>query len=157
MKKLLLCFMILTLAGCGQMKYLPEVRNDKTYTSIGARDYTIDVPDGYHYEKEMDNGAFVEKWEYKKRDDVEIKVSTYNNTDEATARGRFLRVNDDYIFEDLMGYPACGMELDGDTLWFNLYQSSGTVYIVSWEYPKNISDELKLELSRVAGTFKCAE
>ena len=89
--------------------------------------------------------------------DVQIKVTTYKNTDETTARGRFLRENDDYIFEDMMGYPACGIELDCDTLWFNVHQSGGNVYIVSWEYPKNASDELKTELSKIAESFKIVE
>ena len=108
----------------------------------------------YRYEKDYDDGALEETWEYTKKDDVQIKVTTYKNSDEVSARRRFLRDNDDYIFEDLSGFSICGMELDGDTLWFNLHESDGTVYIVSWEYPRNTSENLKNELSQIAQTFK---
>ena len=146
----------------GRKRYIPEAQNDKIITSVGishsGEGYTINIPGkGYRYERDFDDGGFEEKWEYTKRDNVQIKVTTYKNTDETTARGRFLRENDDYIFEDLMGYPACGIELDGDTLWFNVHQSGGNVYIVSWEYPKNASDELKTELSKIAESFKIVE
>ena len=56
-----------------------------------------------------------------------------------------------------MGYSLCGMEPDGDTLWFNLHISGETVYIVSWEFPKNTSEDLQKELSSIAGTFTLAE
>ena len=116
--------------------------------------YTITVPTkDYHYEKDYDDGALEEKWEYIKNDDVEIKVTTYKNSDEISARSRFLKDNEDYIFEDLMGYSLCGVEIDGDTLWFNLHVSGKTVYIVSWEFPKNTSNDLQKELSNIAQTF----
>jgi len=171
MKKLtiiLLIVALLTIAGCKDNKknlYLPEAKNDKIYTTLGGESeshkgegYTITVPTKvYRYEKEYDDGSLEEKWEYAKKDDVEIKVTTYKNTDEITARGNFLRDNEDYIFEDLMGYSLCGMEPDGDTLWFNLHISGETVYIVSWEFPKNTSEDLQKELSSIAGTFTLAE
>ena len=69
----------------------------------------------------------------------------------------FLRDNNDYVFEDLTGYPLCGTEFDGDVLWFNLHQVGSTVYIVSWEYPKNTSDELKDELENIAQTVSYTE
>ena len=56
-----------------------------------------------------------------------------------------------------MGYSLCGTELDGDTLWFNLYISDGTVYIVSWKFPKSTNEDLKEELSTIAGTFTLTE
>ncbi len=34
---------------------------------------------------------------------------------------------------------------------------NGNVYIVSWEYPKNTSEDLKKELSDIAQTFNLAE
>ncbi len=172
MKKItliLLMLALLTLVGCKDNNqknlYLPEAKNDKIYTTIGSEDethngegYTLTVPTkNYRYEKDYDDGALEEKWEYTKRDDVEIKVTTYKNSDEISARSKFLKDNEDYIFEDLMGYSLCGQELDGDTLWFNLHISGETVYIVSWEYPKNTSEDLQKELSNIAGTFTLAE
>ena len=172
MKKVTLILLMITLlmiTGCKDHRtktpYLPEAKNDKIYTTIGGEDdkyqgegYTITVPSkNYRYEKDYDDGAFEEKWEYTKKDDVKIKVTTYKNSDEISARTKFLRDNEDYIFEDLMGYSLCGQELDGDTLWFNLHVSNGTVYIVSWEFPKNTSEDLQKELSNIAGTFTLAE
>ena len=171
MKKLtiiLLIVALLTIAGCKDNKknlYLPEAKNDKIYTTLGGESeshkgegYTITVPTkDYRYEKEYDDGALEEKWEYAKKDDVEIKVTTYKNTDEITARGKFLRDNEDYIFEDMTGYSLCGQELGGDTLWFNIHISDETVYIVSWEYPKNTKDDLKTELANIASTFQVVE
>lgn len=153
--------------GVRERRYIPEAQNDKTYTEIGGGEktqqengmgYTINVPvDNYRYEKDYDDGAVEEKWERIRRDDVEIKVTTYKNTDEETAKRRFLREYDDYVFEDLTGYPLCGTEFDGDSLWFNLYVSEETVYIVSWEYPRNTDEELKTELAGIAETFKLSE
>ena len=145
--------------------YLPEAKNDKIYTTIGGGNethqgegYTIAVPDkNYRYEKEYDDGALEEKWEYTKKDDVEIKVTTYKNSDEISARTKFLKDYDEYIFEDLLGLSLCGQEIDGDTLWFNIHISGETVYIVSWEFPKNTSEDLQKELSSIAGTFTLAE
>ena len=172
MKKITLILLMITLlmiTGCKDNKqknlYLPEAKNDKVYTTIGGGDethqgegYTITIPTkDYRYEKEYDDGALKEKWDYTQRDDVEIKVTTYKNSDEITARGKFLKDNEDYIFEDLMGYSLCGMEPDGDTLWFNLHVSDEKVYIVSWEFPKSTSEDLQKELSSIAGTFTLAE
>ncbi len=151
-------------AGCKDNKknlYLPEAKNDKVYTTIGGEvkthqgeGYTLTFSTkNYRYEKDYDDGILEEKWDYTKKDDVEIEVTTYKNSDEITARSRFLRDNNEYIFEDLMGYSLCGMEPDGDTLWFNLHISGETVYIVSWKYPKNTSEDLQKELSNIAGTF----
>ncbi len=171
MKKLTLILLVITLlavSGCRDNRqrniYRPEAKNDNIYTTIGdtkmhqGEGYTLTVPSkNYRYEKDFDDGALEEKWKYTKKDDVEIKVATYKNSDEISARGKFLRDNDDYIFEDLSGYPLCGTEFDGDALWFTLYESNGTVYIVSWEYPKNTGEELKTELANIAKTFKLAE
>ena len=166
---IMLIVIILMITGCKDEKqnnlYLPEAKNDKIYTTIGGKDdkhkgdgYTITVPvKDYHYEKEYDDGVLEEKWEYTKNDDIKIKVTTYKNTDEITARGRFLRDNDDYIFEDMTGYSLCGQEPDGDTLWFNIHISGKTVYIVSWEFPENTSKDLQKELSSIAGTFTLSE
>ena len=166
---IMLALSVLVLSGCADKGnknlYLPEAKNDNIYTTIGGGDgiyqgdgYTISVPDkAYRYEKDYDDGNLEEKWDYIKKDDVEIKVTTYKNLDEPTARGRFLRDNDDYIFEDMMGENICGQELDGDTLWFNIHISGETVYIVSWEFPKNTSEDLQKELSNIAGTFTLAE
>ena len=137
MKKLalfLLITVLLMISGCNDNNqkniYLPEAENDKMYVTVGGEKdlhngegYTIAVPDDYRCEKEFDDGALEEKWEYIGKDDVEIKVTTYKNSDEMSARSRFLKDNEDYIFEDLMGYPLCGQELDGDTLWFDLHVS----------------------------------
>lgn len=171
MKKFTLIIFIivlLTITGCKDNKknlFLPEAKNDKIYTTIGSEDethqgegYTITVPSkDYRYEKEYNDGALEEKWEYTKKDDVEIKVTTYKNSDEISARTKFLKEYDEYIFEDLMGQSLCGQELDGDTLWFNIHISGETVYIVSWEFPKNTSEDLQKELSSIAGTFTLAE
>ena len=171
MKKITLILLMITLlmiTGCKDNKknlYLPEAKNDKIYTTIGGGNdthqgegYTLTVPSkGYRYEKDYDDGNLEEKWDYTKKDDVEIKVTTYKNSDEITARGKCLRDNEDYIFEDLTGYSLCGQELDGDTLWFNLHESNGTIYIVSWEYPKNTKDDLKTELANIASTFQVVE
>ncbi len=196
MKKLLLILLVTTLlmvTGCNNRKkdlYLPEVKNDKMYTTIGGEnkneqkkseninltvtangekspveatlhetdDYSIYIPTkDYSYEKDYDDGNIEEKWEHITKDDVEIKITTYMNSDEITARSKFLKDNDDYVFEDLMGYSLCGMEADGDTLWFCLYEAEGNVYILSWEYPKNTSESLKTELSEIVETFTIAE
>jgi len=172
MKKITLILLMITLlmiTGCKDNNqknlYLPEAKNDKVYTTIGGENeshqgegYTITIPSkDYRYEKEYDDGALEEKWEYTKKDDVEIKVTTYKNSDEISARTKFLKEYDEYIFEDLLGYPLCGTELDGDTLWFDLCESGETVYIVSWEFPKNTSEDLQKELSNIAGTFTLAE
>lgn len=123
-----------------------------------ADDYSLYIPiKGYRYEKDFDDGNFVETWNYTLKDDIEIKITTYKDMNAATAQNGFLRDNDDYIFEDLMGYSLCGMELDGDTLWFNLHEADGNVYIVSWEYPKNTSKEIKSELSSIADSFEIKE
>jgi len=144
------------ISGCGNKKdlYLPKAKNDKIYTTISGNEtyngdgYTISVPaEDYRYEIDYESGNLEEKWEHKKKDDVEIKVTTYKNTDEISARSKFLNEYEDHIFEDFMGYPVCGMESDGDTLWFNLYEADETVFIVSWEYPKNTDESLKTELS----------
>ncbi len=175
MKKIALIMLILTLVlitGCQNYKrnsYYPNAKNDKVYTTVSGENekaygfhsgegYTITVPaQNYRYEKDYDDGNLEEKWEYIKRDDVEIKVTTYKNTDEITARNKFLRDNNDYIFEDLTGYPLCGTEFDGDSLWFHLYEANGNVYIISWEYPKYVDDSIKTELSDIASTFKLEE
>ena len=65
--------------------------------------------------------------------------------------------NDDFVFEDLMGYSICGMEADEDTLWFNIHTSGEDVYIVSWEYTKNAGEHIKNELSQIAQTFKLSK
>ena len=170
MKKLSLLFVVfvlLSITGCKNHQknlYLPEAKNDKIYTTIGGdkthqgEGYTITVPDkSFRYEKEYDDGAFEETWEYTKNDDVEIKVTTYQNADGISARTKFLKDYDDYIFEDLLGQSLCGQELDGDTLWFNIHISGETVYIVSWEFPKNTSEDLQKELASIAATFTLAE
>lgn len=169
MKKTTLFLLVTSLliaSGCHKKQYLPEAENDKIYTTVGGKEklesggigYTISVPEkSFRYEKDFEDGNLEEKWEYNKKDDVQIKVTTYKDSDEATARRKFLKENDDYIFEDLMGYPVCGTELDGDTIWFSLHQSGNSVYIVSWEYPKNTEDSLKKELSDIAETFKLSE
>ncbi len=126
--------------------------SSKLYKGDG---YSISIPEkGYRYEKDYDDGTIEDKWENTKREDTEIRVITYKNTDEKTAQSRFLRENEDYIFEDLMGYSLCGMEADGDTLWFNLHEANGNTYIVSWEYPKNATERTRAELSEIAKTFK---
>ena len=169
MKKLLIVSLILSmilLCGCSKDEkklYLPEAKNDKLYTVTTETEiykgdgYTINISDKiYRYEKDFEEGFLEESWERKKSDDVKITVGTYKNTDEITARGIFLRENDDYIFEDLMGYSICGVEADGDTLWFNLHTSGKDVYIVSWKYPKNAEESIKEELSDIAQTFRIA-
>ncbi len=167
MKKITLILLMITLlmiTGCKDNKknlYLPEVKNDRFYTTIGEESeshkgegYSITVPiKNYRYEKDYDDGALEEKWEYTKKDDVEIKVTTYNNSDEISARTKFLKDYDDYIFEDLLGQSLCGQELDGDTLWFNIHISGETVYIVSWEFPRNTNENLQKELSNIVETF----
>ena len=170
MKKLSLILVVLallTITGCKDNKkdlYLPQAKNDKIYTTIGGNEthkgegYTLTVPSkSYRYEKDYDDGALEEKWEYTKKDDVEIKVTTHKNSDVISARTKFLKDYDEYIFEDFLGLSLCGQELDGDTLWFNIHISGETVYIVSWEFPKNTSEDLQKELSSIAGTFTLAE
>ena len=172
MKKITLILLMITLlmiTGCKDDKqknlYLPEANNDKVFTTVGGESkphkgegYIITIPSkDYRYEKEYDDGALEEKWEYTKKDDVEIKVTTYKNSDEISARTKFLKEYDEYIFEDLLGQSLCGQEFDGDTLWFNIHISGETVYIVSWEFPKNTSEDLQKELSNIAGTFTLAE
>ena len=173
MKRTFLILGIITLllvSGCenrDRKRYIPKSQNDKTYTQIGGEEknakqsekgYTIDIPEeNYRYEKDYDDGAFEEKWERKRSNDVEIKVTTYKNADAETARRRFLREHDDYVFEDLLGYPLCGTEFDGDAMWLYLYESGETIYIVSWEYPKNADETVITELEEITGTFKLCE
>lgn len=166
MKKIFSLFLVISLmliCSCGKKDteknknlYLPEAKNDKIFTHTlknfnhKGDGYTISVPNGYRYEKESGE----ESWELNRNDDVKISVTTYKNTDEITARALFLKENEDYIFEDFTGYSICGMEPDGDTLWFNIHENGETVYIVSWEYPENTKKQLKEELSQISGTFK---
>ena len=172
MKKITLILLMITLlmiTGCKDNKqknlYLPEAKNDKVFTTVGGErkphkgeGYIITIPSkDYRYEKEYDDGALEEKWEYTKKDDVEIKVTTYKNSDEISARTKFLKEYDEYIFEDLLGQSLCGQELDGDTFWFNIHISGETVYIVSWEFPKNTKDDLETELANMASTFQVIE
>lgn len=166
MKKALFVIFLVSLvcsAGCGKDDmYLPKAKSDRMYTTVSGGEethngdgYTLTVPvKNYRYEKEYEDGLLEEKWEYTKKDDVEVKVTTYKNTDELEARSRFLRENDDYIFEDLTGYSLCGTERDGDTLWFNLHETDTATYIVSWKYPENTSEKLKKELADIAQTFE---
>lgn len=177
MKKLTFIMLMATMlvfVGCdynnnNRNLYLPEANNDNVYTTVGGEEkenqtkvgihqgegYTISLPtEGYRYEKDYDDGNLEEKWEHITKDDVEIKVTTYKNCDEATARSRFLKDNNDYIFEDLMGYPLFGVEMGGDVLCFDLHQADGNVYIVSWEYPESADEYVKTELSNIAQTFK---
>lgn len=167
MKKLFIVSIIVSLillCGCSKYEkklYLPEAKNDKLFAVTTEAEtykgggYTINISNKiYRYEKDFEKGYLEESWERKKSDDVKITVTTYKNTDEITARGIFLSENDDFVFEDLMGYSICGMEADGDTLWFNLHTSGEDVYIVSWEYPKNAGENIKEELSGIAQTFK---
>ena len=81
MKKITLILLMLTLlmiTGCKDNEknlYLPEAKNDKIYATIGGENethqgegYAISVPDkNYRYEKEYDDGALEEKWEYTKK------------------------------------------------------------------------------------------
>lgn len=171
MKKITLVFIIaiaLMMTGCqanNKNLYLPEAKKDKIYTTVGGNEtlyqgegYTLTVPvKNYRYEKDYDDGELEETWEYIKNDDIQLKVSTYPNSDEISARGEFLRDHDDYIFEDLTGYSLCGTKLNGDQLWFHLYESNGTVYIVSWEYPEKAKNSLKQELAEIAATFRLIE
>ncbi len=172
MKRLTVIFLmfgVLVFSGCadrGQNNmYLPEANNDKTYAEIGGGDgahqgdgYTLAVPkEGYRYEIDYEDGNLEEAWDYTKKDAVEIKVTTYKNSDSISARGRFLMDNDDYIFEDMTGESICGVEPDGDTLWFRMHEANGTTYIISWEYPKNTNEDLKKELSDIANTFELVQ
>lgn len=166
MKKRIGMFLLLTVllfSGCQKSKYLPEAKNDIIYTTVGGASvhvgegYTMTIPEHYAYEKEYDDGALEETWEHIKKDDVELKVTTYKNADEISARSRFLKDNEDYIFEDLMGYSLCGQDFDGDTLWFHLHVAGETVYIISWKYPKNTSEALQKELEDFAATFTLAD
>lgn len=174
MKRISIFFLIVSMlfvSGCTAREknlYLPEVQNDKTYATVGGEKakpvdnnvyqgdgYTISIPsEGYRFERDYDDGNLEEKWDYLKGDDIEIKVTTYKNTNETDARRKFLRDNDDYIIEDLTGSPILGTELDGDSMWFAVYEANGDTYIVSWEYPRNTSEELKVELANIASTFK---
>ena len=88
-----------------------------------------------------------------KKDDVEIKVTTYKNSDEISARNRFLKDNNEYIFEDLTGGEICGTDYDGDVLWFNVFSSGKNVMIISLKYPENIGEEIKNELWKIYGSF----
>ncbi|MBR2916321.1 MAG: hypothetical protein IKC07_01800 [Clostridia bacterium] len=142
--------MVFSAVGC-EMGETTNV-SSKLYKGDG---YSLSIPEkGYRYEKDYDDGAIEDKWESITRDDISIEVITYEHTDKELAQKMFLRENEDYIFEDLMGYSLCGMEMDGDTLWFNLYEANGNTYIVSWEYPKNADEKTKTELSAIAQTFK---
>lgn len=157
MKKIILLLFTLffiLLAGCNKNQITESnVSYSETKAYQGAG-YSITVPDGfYRFEKDYDDGNLEEKWEHLKYDDVDIKVTTYKNIDEATALNRFLSDNDDFIFEDLTGSPICGTEPDGDTLWFTLYKSDTNVYVVSWEYPKYVDESIKKELSEISQSF----
>ncbi len=169
MRKIAIIMLMIALTmvtGCNDNRkdlYLPKAKNDKIYSSVGSdkhqgEGYTLTVPQkNYRYEKDYDDGNLEETWDYTKKDDVEIKVATYKNSDQTTVRSRFLRDNDDYIFEDLTGNSLCGTEPDGDTLWFRIHEADGTVYIISWKYPKNTKEDLQKELSDIADTFKLEE
>ena len=167
MKKTALILLIITMTvftGCKENKkniYLPEAENDKIYTTIGGNNgmhigdgYTlIFASENFRYEKEYDDGNLEEKWEHTKKDDVEIKVTTYKNKDEITARKKFLKDNDEYVFEDLTHSEPCGKNSEGDLLCFRVIPTKEDVFIISWEYPNNSADEVKKELWRIYETF----
>jgi len=175
MKRLALYFllaaMVLSFVGCAEKtkdKILQEAKNDHTMATVGGNTvsttdwraypgdgYRISIPkSGFHYEFDFDDSVFEETWEAIAGDDAQVQVTMYKNSDETSARGRFLREHEDYVFEDFTGETHCGTERDGDTLWFRVYPSEGAVYILSWEYTKNTSDDTVAVLNAITKTFE---
>ena len=165
--------LIFTVAGCAkETAYLPEVKQDHVVGTVGelppmteidksdwmaypGNGYHISVAqNGFRYETDFDDGVFEESWETVSTDDAKVCVILYQNSDETKARSMFLQEHDDYIFEDFTGESHCGTEPDGDTLWFRMYQSGDTVYLLSWEYPKSASDDVISALHAIADTFQ---
>ncbi len=161
---ILIMIILLIIPGCKDNKkniYFPEAKNDRIYTAIGGNNgvhqgdgYTlVFTSKDYSYEKEYDDGNLEEKWEHTKKDDVEVKVTTYKNKDEITARKKFLKDNDEYVFEDLTHSEPCGKNSEGDLLWFRVIPTKDDVFIISWECSNNYDDEVKKELWRIYETF----
>lgn len=137
-----------------------EVEGEKELVSAKlhkGNGYSLYLPtEGFRYEKGFDDGNFEETWESTANDEAEIQITVYENTTAQKAQSTFLREHDNYIFEDLMGYPLCGREADGDVLWFRLYESGKDVYIVSWEYPSYAEEGFGARLAVIANTFMTA-
>ncbi len=122
------------------------------YTGNG---FSIYIPDD-EFKKGMDfdDGILEDYWESKANEDAEIHVSVYSGVTSEKAQEHFLKENDDYIFEDLVGMPLCGQEKDGDTLWFFVSSNENNTYIVSWKYPASVADTLGARLAKIAETFQ---
>lgn len=124
--------------------------------------YSIYIPDGgWHLETDHnDDGAVWEDtWESTFNDDVELGVRCYAGVTAEEARDRFLRDEDDYLFEDLMGGalgdPLTGVDTeDNDVLGFMTAEKDGNVYVVYWKYPSEAAEGFGARLPVVADTFR---
>ncbi|MBE6963346.1 MAG: hypothetical protein E7443_01925 [Ruminococcaceae bacterium] len=142
----------------GEREVLPATR----YTGAG---YVIYIPDeGWHFEREEDDGMTEERWESIWNDEVELTVYTrpvYPDASAAVTRDIFL-AGSDYVFEDVTGGvagdPLVGREADGDYLCFMTAEGSGgTTYIVAWEYPAEAAEGFGARLRVIADTFTVIE
>jgi len=138
----------------GEQEVLPATR----YTGAG---YVIYIPDeGWRFEKEMDDGMQLERWESVWNDEVELTVYTrpvYPDASAAVTRDLFL-ADSDYVFENVTGGvagdPLVGREADGDYLCFMTAEGAGGVtYIVAWEYPAEAAEGFGARLRVIADTF----
>ncbi len=124
------------------------------HTLHKADGYTLFYPLKYFvYEKSYSDERLEEKWVHSTKRDVEFKVITYKNLDRITARDSFLKDNADYTFEDLNHSEPCGINSDGEQLWFRVADANDYVYIVSWKCPESAEDKIKTELWRMYETF----
>ena len=127
--------------------------------------YSLYIPEeGWRHEKDLDDGAAEDTWESILNGEVELEVRQYPASPDRTpdaVKAAFVKGRD-YVFEDLMGGglgdPLAGVDEDGDFLSFMAAQSGdGTVYVISWEYPREAAEGFGTRLAQIANTFQLME
>lgn len=124
--------------------------------------YSIYIPDeGWKLEHDTEGNLREDSWESLLNDDVELRVLRLQYTDLQSARNWLMAQEDDYLFEDGLGGtwgdPLCGVEKDGDLLYFMGTEGADAVYLVAWEYPAEAAEGFGARLAQLAETFAVAE
>lgn len=125
--------------------------------------YSIYIPDeGWQFDSDVyeDGAIWEDQWESVHNDDVELAVRCYAEMTAADARECFLRDEDDYVFEDLLGgelgkTPLTGTDLeDGEKLAFVTAEKDGNTYVVYWKHPVEATEGFGTRLPIMAETFQ---
>ena len=143
-----------------------EGTEEKIPATLSIRQgYSIYIPDeGWKLETDHDDdgAAWEDQWESTVNDDVELAVRCYAGVTAAEAKERFVRDEDDYVFEDLLGGdlgdPLTGTDPeDGDALSFMAAEKDGNTYVVYWKYPAEAAEGFGARLPVIAETFRLME